>query len=94
MWSVARFKASGGIRGTGPKFWNVRLSFIPGLNAVECDRALFALSRREGIDEYQAIDVIDQMTRTMDGPSVLDACTAKQAPAAIESGVPHLDLPS
>ncbi len=77
MWEVARSKASGGIRGTAPKFSNVRISFIPGLNAVECDRALAAFSKREGIDGYQAIDVIDQMTRTMDGPSVLDACTAK-----------------
>ena len=77
IWEVARFKASGGIRGTGPKFGGVCISFIPGLNAVDCVKALVAFSRREGIDEGQAVDAIDQMTRTMDGPSVLDACTAK-----------------
>ena len=77
IWSVARSKASGGIRGTGPKFTGVSISFIPGLNAVECDKALFAFSRREGIDEDKAVDAIDQMTRSMDGRSILDACTAK-----------------
>lgn len=74
VWEVARYGAPGGVSGTGPKFWNVLLSFIPGLNAVECDQAVFALSRREGIGELQAIDAIDQMTRKLDGPSILDAC--------------------
>ena len=73
MWSVARFKASGGIRGTGPKFWNVRLSFIPGLNAVECDRVVSAVCDLEDLGVEQAVEALDQMTRTLDGPDILDA---------------------
>jgi hypothetical protein len=73
IWSVARFKASGGIRGTGPKFWNVRLSFIPGLNAVECDRVVSAVCDLEDLGVEQAVEALDQMTRTLDGPDILDA---------------------
>jgi hypothetical protein len=70
------------------------LSFVPGLNAKECEEVLAALVDHQGLTGEQAVTVIDAMAQSMDGPSVLDACTAKQAPAAIESGVPHLDLPS
>ncbi len=77
VWSVADGMPPGGVPGTGPKFRPVRISFVPGLNAVECDRAVVGLCDREGLKMEQAVDAIDQMTRALDGPSVLDACTAK-----------------
>jgi len=83
VWEVAGYyrPGSGGMSGAGPTFDPVALSFVPGLNAKECEEVLAALVDHQGLTGEQAVTVIDEMAQSMDGPSVLDACTAKQAPA-------------
>lgn len=76
IWSVADRGAPGGVPGTGPRFRPVRISFVPGLNAEECDRAVTGISESQGLTMEQAVDTIDQMTRKLDGPSLLEACTS------------------
>ena len=49
---------------------------MPGLNAEECDRAVTGISESQGLTMEQAVDTIDQMTRKLDGPSLLEACTS------------------
>ena len=76
VWSVAKWyrHRSGGIRGAGPTFYWVALSFVPGLNARECAEALVAVVDRQDLTGEQARTVLDQLAQPMDGPSVLNAC--------------------
>lgn len=77
VWSVADRGAPGGVPGTGPRFRPVRISFVPGLNADDCDRAVTGIRDSEGLTLEQAVAAIDQVTRKLDGPSLLEACTVQ-----------------
>ena len=60
--------------GTGPRFIAVRISYIPGLDAVEADAVTRSLSKSESISVEEAVRAVDQMAQTMDGPGILNAC--------------------
>jgi hypothetical protein len=74
LWSVAHGGTAGGIPGTGPKFRDVRISFVPGLNAVDAVEAVDGLCELEDLEPEQAISAIDRMAQTMGGPAILEAC--------------------
>ena len=74
VWEVADRLPPGGVPGTGPRFVAVRISYIPGLNAVEADQATRNLAETESIAIEDAVQIIDQMAQTMDGPSILESC--------------------
>jgi hypothetical protein len=74
VWEVAIRGAPGGVPGTGPKFCPVRISFVPGLSAVEADRAVTGLRQRDDLTAEQAVLAIDDLARTLSGEDVLLAC--------------------
>jgi hypothetical protein len=52
----------------------VRISFVPGLNAVDAVEAVDGLCELEDLEPEQAISAIDRMAQTMGGPAILEAC--------------------
>ena len=75
VWEVADRPAPGGVPGTGPRFTAVRISYIPGLNAVEADEVTRNIAKRENITIEETVGVIDRMAQTIDGPGILGACS-------------------
>ena len=75
IWEVADRPPPGGVPGTGPRFIAVRISYLPGLNAIEADAVTRSLSENESISIEEAVHTADLMAQTMDGPDILDTCT-------------------
>ena len=78
IWEVADRPAPGGVPGTGPRFTTVRISYIPGLNAVQADQTTRSLAERESITIEEAVGAIDQMAQSIGGHDLLEACTLSQ----------------
>ena len=74
VWEVAWHQGSGGIPGAGPKFHTVILSFVPGVKPDQVAMAVKALSEREGLNLFEAVEAIDQMAQDMDGEDVIAMC--------------------
>jgi len=90
VWEIAWRPAPGGVPGTGPKFHPVRISFVPGLNAVDADRAVEGLGEREALTTEQAVVAIDHLTHTLSGDpdSVHQRLTAVRRPSTSHPPTP------
>jgi hypothetical protein len=75
-WEVAFHPAPGGIPGTGPRYTDVLISFVPGIGAVALYRSIGDFVERQDLTADEAVSVIQRLARSMDGPSVLEACAS------------------
>tara|TARA_B100000315_G_scaffold57241_2_gene51553 strand:- start:279 stop:1181 length:903 start_codon:yes stop_codon:yes gene_type:complete len=74
-WEVAVRPASGGIPGTGPGWGTVLVSFVPGIGAVDCERAVGDLVENQDLTAREAVSVLRRLARVLHGPDVLEVCT-------------------